>query len=524
MFWTLIRKELLSSLLTLRLAVSLGFTVILCVLTTLIGSLEYSRRVKDYQEAVRREQEALDQATVYNQIDLDLLFPPQPLSILCRGISETAGYTVGIYVSWRPFPPMPIGGFGGAGGDAMRTLTQIDFATAVALVLSFLAVVLGFDGICGERERGTLRQVLANPVPRYQIVLAKLIGGCLSLWIPLTVAFGLALLVLQANPEVHFAGDDWVRLALFFFLSCLFLGQVFALSLMVSAFVQRSATSLAICLFAWLVSGVGYASVLPSLARYGAGEEIPYQETLARNDQVWARYNQAMADWEAKNPPPGPAYLKAWEQNGRIRYGHPRGYAWRQERNAFDFAQRLENTDELYRIWEAQFAPLARQALLVDAWSILSPFTNYQVLSCRIARTTLDDRFYLRRLSEQFRQTYLSYLQGRNAFASRRWFTDDPEDQEPMIPDPERITPQMLSPDSPFMQERLAWIQEQERRAASQRSRQLNLSDLPKLGDRRQRPLADSLPPMIPGLSVLILSLGLAVLATLWRFQRYDPQ
>ena len=38
MLWTLIRKELLSNLLTLRLSVALIFTVVLSVLTTLIGS------------------------------------------------------------------------------------------------------------------------------------------------------------------------------------------------------------------------------------------------------------------------------------------------------------------------------------------------------------------------------------------------------------------------------------------------------------------------------------------------------
>ena len=45
MFAVLVRKELLSNLLTFRLAVALLFTVFLAALTTLIGSLDYSRNM-----------------------------------------------------------------------------------------------------------------------------------------------------------------------------------------------------------------------------------------------------------------------------------------------------------------------------------------------------------------------------------------------------------------------------------------------------------------------------------------------
>ncbi|HCL27618.1 MAG TPA: hypothetical protein DIC52_04170 [Candidatus Latescibacteria bacterium] len=49
------------------------------------------------------------------------------------------------------------------------------------LVLSFLCIVLAYDGIAGEAERGTLRLVLAYPIsPSARIALRHLIGACLS--------------------------------------------------------------------------------------------------------------------------------------------------------------------------------------------------------------------------------------------------------------------------------------------------------------------------------------------------------
>jgi len=121
---------------------------------------------------------------------------------------------------------------------------------------------------------------------------------------------------------------------------------------------------------------------------------------------------------------------------------------------------------------------------VVDSWATLSPLANFQVLTYQLAGTTLKDRLELARAAREYRQTWLGWLRGRGAFASRRWFTDDPADQQPMLPDPTAVTPEMLSPDSPFLQARLAWAEEQEKAAASDPRRRLDLTDMPKFGAR----------------------------------------
>jgi hypothetical protein len=155
---------------------------------------------------------------------------------------------------------------------------------------------------------------------------------------------------------------------------------------------------------------------------------------------------------------------------------------------------------------------------------VLSPLANFQVLTYQLARTTLDDRLLLARVAREYRQTYLGWLRGRGAFSSRRWFTDDPPDQPQMIPDPEAATPEMLSPDSPFLRARLAWAEEQEKTAANDPRRRLDLADMPKFGGRWQRSLTASFGVMLPGLAVLVLTFGAGVLLTLAWFRRYDPR
>jgi hypothetical protein len=225
MIAALVHRELLSNLHTFRLAVALVFAVTLSALSTFIGSLDYSRNIDACEAEHRSINEHSASVSTYSELLPRIVIPPDPLSILSRGVLRTNGRTLYILLDYKIIAPWPIGA--GFDNELMKALTQVDFTAVVAILLSFLAVVLGFDGICGELERGTLRQVLANPVPRTSLVLSKLIGGSLSLWVSLAVAYAVSLLIKVSNPDVHLTGDHWIRLGAYFLLACLFLSKVF---------------------------------------------------------------------------------------------------------------------------------------------------------------------------------------------------------------------------------------------------------------------------------------------------------
>ncbi len=518
--WILIRKELLENLLTLRLGVALVFCVILAVMATLIGSLDYSNNLDSYAAESGNLNDRNSQATTYNRIDPTIMVPPMPLSVLSRGNVSTSGQGVFFGLDYVPITAWSLSD---SVSRLMKVLVQIDFSTVVALLLSFLAVVLGFDSICGERQRGTLKEMLSNPVPRGHVVLAKLVGGVISLCVPFTLSFVLSLLIMLANPDIQLEGDDWLRLAILFGLSCLFLAQIFSLSLMVSALTRDASTALTICLFGWLVAGIGYVSFLPSMSRYGVDE--PSAEIwLDHIRDLREEREQHMEEWESTHPPPPPAYLQSLERKSRVRYAHPVGFDWQRRRTEEELNKRLEIADRGYDYQWENWKPLNSEAHLVDSWAILSPVTNYQVLTYQLARTSLSDRMRFGQLGRDYRRTWIEYMRDKGVFSNGRWFSDDPADQEPMIPDPEAVTEAMLSPDSPFMQARMAWAEAQELQAAEDGRRQLDLTNMPKFGGRWKRTLGESFEIMMPGLLVLILIFGLSALVTLFRFDTYDPQ
>lgn len=519
MLWTLTRKELLSSLLTMRLAVALVFTVLLAVLTSYIGTLEYSRNVEAYRQRAAEAEAGLDEAQVYRQAWHTVVVPPEPVTILARGISEASGHRVRVMPWFIQLAAWPLSH---GENDRMRTLERVDLTTVISLLLSFLAVVLGFDGISGERERGTLGLLLANSVSRASVVGGKLLGGILSLWVPLAVAYLLSLLILNSSRDVTLQGDDWVLLGIYFALACLFLAQVFSLSLMVSACTRSSATSLIICLFGWLAAGVGYLNVVPALSRYGI-DEPPYQEYVEQERAFWDEFEREMEEWSTNNPAPGPAYMKAIERDGMLFYGRRERYDWRARRTAVELDKILETSDRMAQAQWANWQPLAREAFLVDEWSVLSPIANFKTLAKELLGTTLDCRLHLGRKAREYRSTLIDWLRARGAFSDPRWFTSDPPDQHPLITDPEVVTPEMLDASSEFMKSRMRWVEEQDRRARADARRHLDLSDMPRFGAQWRRTPGESLASMLPGLAVLSLTLILSAMITLYRFLRYEP-
>ena len=142
----------------------------------------------------------------------------------------------------------------------------MDWAFIIGYVLSLIALLFTFDAISGERERGTLRLMLANSIPRHTVLIGKFLGALLSISIPFTLAVLVNLLLISTANAVHLTTEAWGRLGIIFFLALLYTSLFLALGLLVSTRVQRSAVSLMILLLTWVTFVVFMPSTLASIA------------------------------------------------------------------------------------------------------------------------------------------------------------------------------------------------------------------------------------------------------------------
>ena len=96
-----------------------------------------------------------------------------------------------------------IGYFGGAqqGAVGLRS-TEATIASLVSLVIyliPLIALLLGFDAVVGERERGTLELVLALPITRFELLLGKYLGLAAAMSLSTLAGFGLMAALLGAQ-------------------------------------------------------------------------------------------------------------------------------------------------------------------------------------------------------------------------------------------------------------------------------------------------------------------------------------
>ena len=180
-------------------------------------------------------------------------------------------------------------------------VSQVDWAFIIGYVLSLIAVLFTFDAFSGEHERGTLRLMLANSIPRHSILIGKFLGALLSISIPFILAVLVNLLLISTANTVHLTTEAWGRLGIICFLALLYTSLFLALGLLISTRVQRSAVSLMILLLTWVTFVVfmpsTFASIASSFSPAMSFDEFWQQRNPIRED-LWDKYDEWL--WSSK--------------------------------------------------------------------------------------------------------------------------------------------------------------------------------------------------------------------------------
>ncbi len=140
-------------------------------------------------------------------------------------------------------------------------------------LIPLIALMLTYDAVVGEQERGTLLLLLAHPVGRGHLLAGKLLGGGAILAIAIGVGFGLAGAAAAAGGTIPAA--SWGALGRLAG-SGLLLGLAFlAVGLLVSTAVRQVATAAGVAVVVWLFLVVLYDMAALGALAAGAGEVLP---------------------------------------------------------------------------------------------------------------------------------------------------------------------------------------------------------------------------------------------------------
>lgn len=158
-------------------------------------------------------------------------------------------------------------------GATPLEVVVVSLASLSILLLPLIALLLSFDAVVGEAERGTLLLLLAGPVQRWQVVLGKFLGQIAILAVATVLGYGTAALAVAARSGM----PDTEAFAAFATLigSSILLGAAFvALGLLVSVLVRERQTAAGAALGLWLVFAVLYDLALLGALVADAGRHM----------------------------------------------------------------------------------------------------------------------------------------------------------------------------------------------------------------------------------------------------------
>jgi ABC-type transport system involved in multi-copper enzyme maturation permease subunit len=269
MLLSLISKEVVHNVLSLRFMVTfvLFFVLTMVSIFTMTRAYERAQRTHEASASMHRElltdmQGAEDQDDQFH----GLLFggggiygdrSPQPLGVFVSGLESQLPSQVNVTlwqarkVEERRYE-----------NPLFRLFETPDYAYIVNIVISLLALLFVFDAICGEKERGTLKVLLSNSVPRDLVLLGKWIGGYLSLAVPLLAALLGGITYVSLAGTVQLTDDFLARLGWIVSVSLLYVSVFFALGMMISTLTHKASTALLVSLFVWIC----WILVIPNLA------------------------------------------------------------------------------------------------------------------------------------------------------------------------------------------------------------------------------------------------------------------
>ncbi len=182
-----------------------------------------------------------------------------------------------------------------ATGDSfvfLRLFTASDgtlpsFFVFISFLGPLLGLIMGFDAINAEENRGTLSRILSQPVHRDYVINAKFTAAIIVLTV---MMFSLGFLVMGAGliaTGIPPTADEFLRIVFFIIIGILYISFWLNLSIFFSVKFRQPATSALAGIATWLFLTVFY-SILVSLiakaaqpsANASAGQVAAYQELV----------------------------------------------------------------------------------------------------------------------------------------------------------------------------------------------------------------------------------------------------
>lgn len=381
MFRTILSRELQETGAISTLLSALVALTILVPLSAYIQARYYQRVVEDYavRQSIRQAED--------NSRTIVLIRPLPPLAPFFNGAYDSLPDEFRIWgdsaTTNRP------------SGDLEPLdwlFPKIDLGFIIGVLMTLLTILLAHGVIAGDRERGSLKFILAGPVQRRMVLAAKLTAVILPVTVILIYMVSLytTVVITFGGGAVDLSASNLSALATLTLVALTVLIATAALGIAVSASVRRSSASLFVCTSIWIMTIL----IWPTLSPYVAAsfKTVPPPEAAQRDliskekeliQSELAEHRKAAADLMARQVGVESAWLQYLELRRK----------WIERRN-----------EEIGRLVEERKRQIHDQRVFARRISLISPYAAFKEVLGSLCGTGLESYDEFLASVEQYRQ------------------------------------------------------------------------------------------------------------------------
>ena len=291
---------------------------------------------------------------------------------------------------------------------AAQRIGALTAAQVLQHLVPLLIILLTFGALAGEREQGTLRQLLAAGISRRDLAAGKALGvaGALALLlVPAAVAGAAAVVVSSPGPAASALARGAVLTGIYLAYFAAFVG----LSLAVSARARSARNALVVLLAAWVVNGLVAPRAAVDLSKWI--HPTPSALEFARTLQ-----DEMAAGAEGIERPDRAALTE------RLLAEH--GVERVEDLPVNEVGVYLQESEEFgNRIFDRNYGALwdtfERQSLVHEALSVAAPLLAVRALSMGLAGTDVEQHRHFAAAAETYRRDLMRRMNGDLAENSR---------------------------------------------------------------------------------------------------------
>ena len=444
MLMTLIQKEIMHHVLSVRFVALLLMCVLLIPTTLSINYRKYSQNLINYQESVKRAQTEAEEnppnAQDPNTEVSKLFLKPTPLSVFVNGLEDALPTYLGMTRNG-----VRQSSTGLTQASVAYVLGNLDFLFIVGTIFSLLALLFTFDAVAGEREAGTLRINLSNPLPRDVFLWSKLIGGYVVFVIPFLVSFllGLLLLVWQGFP----LGEFKVAAPVFCLtlISLLYIAVFFAIGVVISTFLDNAKTALIVAFTFWvlavLVAPRGAFIVAKLIAPTRTQQAVYMEKSALRNNLTKDKEEKLAEKMQETMASGGRVNISLNDPETQKKLDGLRGPLEEEFRRAFQ-----NQTDKIDRDYQRE---KDRQEHVGETLSRIAPTASLSYIAINLTQTgKLKRKLYFQTGERYYNQLEKSYFSGISDDRLGQFMQlvnqmDDSAEPEEILPPPPLTEPSL---------------------------------------------------------------------------------